>query len=98
VENTDLVIDLCCGLGRFPGNNVVSIDIDKKVKPTIIADIHHLPLRPKLKPLLCHASPSCKYLTLARARRYGYDEKGIAETLRLVAACFDAFDYLEART
>lgn len=91
----DLIIDLCCGLGRFPGNNVVSIDIDRKVKPTIIADIRYLPLKPKLKPKLCHASPPCRYFSSARARRYGYDEKGIAESLRIVAACFDAFDYLE---
>ena len=92
----DLIIDLCCGLGRFPGDNVVSIDIDRKVKPTIIADVRYLPLRPKLRPKLCHASPVCKYFSLARTRRYGYDEKGIAESLRLVAACFDAFDYLQA--
>jgi site-specific DNA-cytosine methylase len=94
----DLVIDLCCGLGRFPGSNVISIDWDRKVKPTIVADIRFLPLRPKLRPKLCHASPPCKYFSLARARRYGYDEKGIADSLRLVAACFDAFDYLEPRT
>jgi site-specific DNA-cytosine methylase len=91
----DLVIDLCCGLGRFPSNNVVSIDIQRKVKPTIIADIRYLPLKKGLKPKLVHASPPCTYLSLARARQWGYHEKGIAESLRLVAACFDAFYYLE---
>lgn len=95
-----MIIDLCCGLGRFQGGqleDVISIDIQRKTKPTVIADIRYLPLRPKLKPRLCHASPPCKYLSLARARMYGYDEKGLAESLRLVAACFDAFDYLEPK-
>lgn len=92
-----MLIDLCCGLGRFPGDDVISIDIDRRVKPTIIADVRYLPLKPKLRPKLCHASPPCKYLSLARARRYGYDEKGLAESLRIVAACFDAFDYLEPK-
>lgn len=93
-----MIIDLCCGIGRFPGEDVVSIDFDRKVKPTIVADIRHLPLRPGLRPRLCHASPPCTYFSYARARKYGYDEKGIADSLRLVAACFDAFDYLEAQT
>lgn len=94
-----MIVDLCCGQGRFesPGELVVSIDIDRKVKPTIIADVRFLPLRPKLRPRLVHASPPCTYLSLARARRYGYDEKGIAESLQLIASCFEAFDYLEAQ-
>lgn len=94
-----MIIDLCCGIGRFESEeDIISIDIDPKTKPTIVADIRFLPLRPKLRPRLCHASPPCKYLSLARANRYGYDEKGIAESLRLIAACLDAFVYLEAKT
>ena len=76
---------------------MISIDFDPKTRPTILADIHHIPLRGKLKPELCHASPPCKYFSLTRARRYGYNEGGIADSLRLVAACFDAFYYLEAK-
>lgn len=96
-----MIIDLCCGNGRFQGDqneDVISIDINPKVKPTIVADVKFLPLRPKLKPRLCHASPPCKYLSNARARRYGYDEKGIAESLEIIASCFKAFDYLEPMT
>lgn len=93
-----MIIDLCCGVGRFPGEDVISIDIDPKVKPTIVADIRYLPLRPKLRPRLCHASPPCKYLSNARFMWAGNNEKGIAESLRLIAACFDAFDYLEPKT
>ena len=92
-----MIIDLCCGIGRFPGDDVVSIDVDPRVKPTIVADIRFLPLRPRLRPRLVHASPPCKYFSVARARRYGHHAKGIAESLRLVAACFDAFDYLEPK-
>ena len=92
-----MIIDLCCGIGRFPGVHTVSIDFDPKTRPTIIADISNLPLRPKLRPKLCHASPPCKYFSYARARRRGYNEGGIADSLRLVASCFDAFYYLEAK-
>ena len=97
MKNNDLIIDLCCGLGRFPGEDVVSIDIDPKVKPTIVADIRFLPLRPSLRPRLVHASPPCKYLSQASINRYGHDVPGIAESLRLVAACFDAFALLEPK-
>jgi site-specific DNA-cytosine methylase len=94
-----MIIDLCCGKGRFESQNeeIISIDINRKVKPTIIADVRFLPLKPSLKPRLCHASPPCKYLSIARAR-FGLHEEGIAESLRIVAACFDAFVYLKART
>ena len=94
----DLIIELCSGIGRFPGDNVISIDVNRKMKPTIIADIRYLPLRAGLRPKLCHASPPCKFFSMGHIRRFGYTEEGIAEALRLVAACFDAFKYLEART
>jgi len=97
-NNDDLIIDLCCGLGRFPGTDVISIDIDPKVKPTIVADIRYLPLRKGLKPKLVHASPPCKYFSQANINRHGHHEKGIADSLRLVAACFDAFYELEPKT
>ncbi len=89
-----MIIDLCSGLGKW-SEEAVSIDIDRKVRPTIIADVRFLPLRKAIRPKLVHASPPCKYLSNARARRYGFDEKGIAESLQIVAACFDAFDWLE---
>jgi len=93
-----MIVDLFCGLGRFPGENVVSIDVQRKVKPTIIADVRYLPLRAKLRPRLVHASPPCKYFSYGSIRKYGYNEKGLGESLRLVAACFDAFAYLEPDT
>jgi len=94
-----MIIDLFCGMGRFESDEeVISIDIQRKVKPTIIADIRHLPLRSDLKPRLVHASPPCKYFSYGSIRKHGYNEKGIAESLRLIAACFDAFTDLKPRT
>ena len=87
-----MIIDLCCGQGKW-SEEAVSIDVDRKVRPTIQADVRYLPLRKGIRPKLVHASPPCKYLTMARAHVYGYDEKGIADSLRIVAACFDAFDW-----
>ena len=94
-----MIIDLCCGIGRFEtSETVISIDYDPKTRPDIIADIKYLPLRPGLKPRICHASPTCTYVSKARRWRYGYNPKGIAETFELMAACYKAFDYLEAET
>jgi len=92
-----LIIDLCCGIGRFEGDEVISIDSDIKTKPTICADIRYLPLKPGLKPEHVHASPPCKYFSIARRPVYGLDLHAIGESLKLVAACFEAFDYLEAK-
>jgi len=117
-----MIIDLCCGIGRWQtGEEVIKIDIQRKVKPDIIADIRYLPLKPALKPRLkvkpdiiadirylplkpalkprlVHASPPCKYVSKARrwgVHNGGWNPKGIAESLRLIASCYDAFAYLE---
>jgi site-specific DNA-cytosine methylase len=94
-----MIIDLCCGIGRFDlfDEDTISIDFDRKVKPTIQADIRYLPLRPKLKPRLLHASPPCKYFSVARYRKYGHDYSGIAESLGIVKAFFEAVSWLEPK-
>jgi len=92
-----MIVDLCSGIGRFAAKDVISIDHDRKTKPTIVADIRHLPLRPDLEPDLCHASPPCKYVSKARRWRWGWNPQGVAETFRLLAACYDAFAYLGAK-
>jgi len=94
-----MIIDLCSGFGRWnTDEEVISIDIQRKCKPDIIADIRFLPLRLGLKPKLVHASPPCKYVSKARRWGYGWNPKGVAESFRLLAACFDAFAYLDAET
>ena len=94
-----MIIDLCCGIGRFkhPVEEVVSLDFNPVTKPTILCDIKHLPFREGLRPDLVHASPPCKYFSISRQRVYGHDHIGIAESLELVAACFKAFHYLKTR-
>jgi len=94
-----MIIDLCCGIGRFetPDEEVVSIDIDPKTKPTICADINHLPLKPNMRIRYVHASPTCTYFSKARRWGTGWNPKGAAESLRLVAACYAAFAYLGAQ-
>jgi len=94
-----MIIDLCCGIGRFehPTEKVISIDFDVKNKPDIVADIRYLPLRPNLDISHCHASPPCTYFSKARRWGIGWNPKGVAESLRLIAACYDAFAYLGAR-
>ena len=95
-----MIIDLCSGIGRFESNTdeVIRIDIDPSVKPDIVADIRYLPLRPGLKPKLVHASPPCTFVSKARRWAYGWNPKGVAESMRLLAACYDAFGYLEGET
>ena len=90
-----MIIDLCCGIGRFEGDEVVSIDFDPKTKPTICADIRHLPLKPGIKPSHTHASPPCKYFSYAQFPHHPLNMVGIAESLEIVSACFKAFEYLK---
>ena len=95
-----MIIDLCCGKGRFESSldDVISIDISKETKPTILADVRFLPLRENLQPRLCHASPPCVYFSRIRAcRGEGIVPLGVAEGLEIVAACFRAFDWLKPK-
>lgn len=94
-----MIIDLCSGIGRFETNEeVIRIDINPETKPDIVADIRYLPLRPGLKPRLLHVSPPCEYVSKARRWAWGWNPKGIAESLTLIAAAYEAFAYLEAET
>lgn len=94
-----MIIDICSGYGRWPTDEeVVRIDIDPKTRPTIIGDVRHLPLRQGIRPRLCHASPPCLYISKARRWRWGWNPKGVAESFKLLAACYEAFDYLDAET
>jgi hypothetical protein len=92
-----LIIDLCSSIGRFESDEeVIRVDFDIKTKPDICADIRYLPFRPGLKVRHVHASPPCEYVSKARRWAYGWNPKGIAESLELVAACYEAFAYLGA--
>lgn len=93
-----MIIDLCSGYGgatqSFLRKDVITIDIDPKVKPDIIADVRFLPLRPRLKPKLLFSSPPCRFLSKARY----FPRQGIQEALEIVGACLEAIPYLEPET
>lgn len=105
-----MIVELFSGLGRFETEEeVVYIGIQRETKPTICPDVRYLPLRPGLRPRLLHASPPCTYFSFARRgkwvkgnrpngeyRVFNENPVGIAESLRLVAVAFEAWDYLEA--
>jgi len=88
-----LCIDLCSGLGGFSQAfkeanwEVITIDVLRKFKPTIIADVRYLPLRDNLEPDVLLASPPCQYFSLACCQ---FPRKGIQDALQLVGACFEA--------
>lgn len=96
-----LCIDLCCGLGGFSSAfeldsswEVVKIDFNKKFKPTICADVCHLPLKENLSPDCMLMSPSCERFSLMGA---GWPKKGIAAALTLVGNCLEAVAYLKPK-
>lgn len=96
----NLCVDLCCGWGGFSeafvkaGWEVIRIDIERKFKPTIIADVNHLPLKLGLKPKICVASPPCERFSIANRR---FPKKGIKKALEIVGACLEAFVELETK-
>lgn len=94
-----MIIDLCSGRGTATRafRNVIRIDSNLGVRPTIVADVRYLPLRPGLKPKLIWASPPCKYFSKARWFNYGHDPVGIADSLDVISGCFRAFEYLNAQ-
>ncbi len=96
-----LCIDLCSGLGGFSQAfkesrdwEVITVDIERKFKPTIRADVNFLPIRPGLHPDVILASPDCRYFSLAY---YQFPRKGIKKALELVGACLEAIAELEPR-
>ena len=96
-----LIIDLCAGLGGFsqafkndPKYEVITIDIQKKFKPTIIADVCNLPLKDNLKPLALLASPDCRFFSLACTQ---FPRVGIMKALEMVGACFEAVARLKPK-
>lgn len=95
-----LCIDLCAGLGGFsqafkpPEWEVIKIDIERKFKPTIIADVCHLPLKKNLEPDVLLASPPCQRFSLACLQ---WPKKGIGKALEMVGACLEAVVYLKPK-
>jgi hypothetical protein len=93
-----LCIELCCGkkgmAKAFTDYEVISIDIDKKFKPTIQADVNYLPLKKKLGPAALLMSPECGNFTLMSNQ---WPKNGIKEALTLVGACLEAVNHLQPK-
>ncbi|MCW4048034.1 MAG: DNA cytosine methyltransferase [Candidatus Bathyarchaeota archaeon] len=96
-----LCIDLCCGLkgssAAFANDSnweVVTVDIERKFKPTIVADVRYLPLKENLNPTLLLASPPCQHFSLANPK---WPKCGIKLAMEIVGACFEAVATLKPK-
>ncbi len=98
---TKLVIDVCAGLGGFsqafkddPEYEVVTIEVNKKQRPTICADVRYLPLKKDLAPVLLLQSPPCNHFSLACLQ---FPRVGVKQALEVVGACFEAVAWLKPK-
>jgi hypothetical protein len=98
---TKLCIGLCSGKEGFEQAfklavdwEVITIDIVKKHKPTIQADINFLPLIKKLNPDALLSGPMCDNFTLMSNQ---WPKIGIRDALTLVGSCLEAVNYLQPK-
>jgi hypothetical protein len=98
---TKLCIDLCAGLGGFSQAfkeasdwEVITVEINKKQKPTICADIRYLPLRENLYPDALLMSPPCERNSIACPQ---WPKKGIQKAMEIVGACLEAVVWLKPK-
>jgi site-specific DNA-cytosine methylase len=96
-----LCIDLCSGLGGFsqafkddPEWEVVTMDIEPKFKPTIVADVNCLPFKKDLKPDALLMSPPCERFSRALPQ---FPYPGIGKALSIVGACLEAVIWLKPK-
>lgn len=96
-----LCVDLCSGLGGFSqafkesqGWEVVAVDIERKFKPTVCADVRFLPLRDNLEPDVLLASPPCERFSIAC---HTWPKVGLMKAMELVGACFEAVARLKPK-
>lgn len=96
-----LCIDIGRGLGGFssafetdPNWEVVGVDINKKFKPTICADVRYIPLRQNLEPDCLLMSPPCEKFSLMNNF---FPKPGIRQALEVVGACLELVSYLKPK-
>ncbi len=75
------------------GDDTVTIDMDARTRPTILADVRHLPLRPNLRPEALLATPPCTHFTYAQP----FPRPGVGVALEIVGACLEAVNYLRPK-
>mgnify|MGYP003152555367 FL=1 len=99
---TKYIIDICSGLGggtqsflNNPGYEVIKLDSNIKVKPTICCDIRYLPIKDNLKPDLVWCSPPCTNLSLAKSKNW--INHNIKDTFSIIGGCLDAIYRLKPK-
>lgn len=70
----------------------ITIDLDPKTKPSIVADVRYLPLRHGLPVKNLLMTPPCTYLSKARNP---WPREGIKWNLEIVGACLEAAAHLK---
>lgn len=94
-----LMLDLCCGLKgasaamRERGWDVISVDIDERFDPTIVADVRLWPYSGP-RPDLVWASPPC---TEFSRESMPWTRRGITPDMSIVQACIDIARKSDAR-
>lgn len=101
MNQTKLCIDLCSGKGGFSQAfkktsdwEVITLDIERKFKPSIIADVRYLPFKKGLEPDVLLASPPCERFSVAC---HSWPRIGIKLAMELVGAVFEAVAYLKPK-
>ncbi len=96
-----LCIDLCSGKEGFssafkldPNWEVVTVDIVKKFRPTICADVRYLPIKPGLQPDALLMSPPCNRWSIANPK---WPLPGIQLACEIVGACLEAVATLKPK-
>lgn len=89
-----LCIDLCSGKGGFSSAfkndvtwDVVTVELKKSFKPTICADVRHLPLKSNLQPDCLLMGPPCERNSIACSQ---WPKRGIGLAMEIVGACLEA--------
>ena len=87
-------IYLCSGLGgKQASEDTVTIDVDPRTKPDIVADVRHLPLRADLRPDRLIMSPPCTFFTYAQP----FPRPGVGQAFATLGACFEAINWLKPK-
>jgi len=93
-----LCIEFCSGKKggsqALTDYEVVTIDIEKTFKPTIVADVNYLPLKPRLNPDVLLMWPPCDRFNLMSNQ---WPKIGIKEALTTVGSCLEAVNYLQPK-
>lgn len=97
-----LCIDLCSGLGGFSrafvdaGWDVITVDIERKFRPTIQANVMNLPFREDLMADVVLASPPCQTMSVASVSRHWISpQEPCPETIQAITLFHHIRDWMK---